>query len=163
MKNWIKNQIEKILNKLGYIRNPNNDKWFDKPEITPTRERNKGELWDNYWDEFYEPHYNAWYIRCISKYPKILENLLYKISVYDWDDIVKHMADTNWYWGDNKTRTPNKKELIATVVSLTHSCINGTDFDGENYGGVETGGFKVSIKNQEIIIEFEKKLGCDDW
>lgn len=167
MKFWIKKQIEILLNWCGFISksqllieqekyDKKSTNWFEKPEITPTRERNKGEVWDDYWQEHYEPFYNAWYLRSISLYPEILKSLLFQIATYDWDYIVNYMKKTDWFWDDRK-RTPNKEDLILTVISLTHSCID-YDFDGENHGGVETGGFKVLIKNKKVVISFDKSL-----
>lgn len=154
----LKKEIERILNMFGYYKT---DVWFEKPDITPPRNQFEGESWSDYWAEFYEPHYLGWYMRCISKYPNILQSLLHEISVYDWADIATHMAETRWFWS-NRDRSPYRDELIETVVSLTYHNICGEDFDGENYGGVQTGGFKVSIKNEEVVIEFEKDLS-HDW
>jgi hypothetical protein len=180
MKDWLKNQIERLFKKFGFVpekpiieelkkvnielENTTNEikRWFDKPNIKPTRKQRKDEIWGDYWDEQYEPYYMAWYIRNISQYPKVLQSLLHAISKFDWDDIVKYMAETNWFWNDRK-RSPKKEELVDCVVSLLHSCVHTDfgDFDGKNYRGVESGGFKVSIKNEEVIIDFDKKLHYD--
>jgi hypothetical protein len=179
MKSWLKKQIEFLFGKLGFIpekpiigelRKVNVElentteeikRWFDKPKIEPTRKRYKDEIWGDYWDEQYEPYYIAWYIRTISQHPKILQSLLHAISNYDWDDIVKFMNDVDWRWNDRK-RSPNKEEMVDCVISLLHSCVHRdsglSNFDGKNHGGVESGGFKVSIKNEEVIIDFDKKL-----
>lgn len=177
MKTWLKKQLETIFKKLGFVpekpiveelRKVNIElentteeikRWFGKPNIETTRKRRKDEIWGDYWNEQYEPYYIAWYLRTISQYPKVLQSLLHAISNYDWDDIIKYMNDVDWFWNDRK-RSPNKEELVDCVVSLLHSCVDSetfSNFDGKNCGGVESGGFKVSIKNEEVIIEFNKK------
>lgn len=126
-------------------------------EIVPDREFIHGqENWDDYWNECYADKYNAKDIVTISKHPEILTDLIYKISIFDWNDIEKFMKETNWFWGDRKDRTPNVVEMQRCVVSLAASAIyRATDV---NNSGCQSGGFLVETINGEIKITFKKHL-----
>jgi hypothetical protein len=168
---WIKNKIDALLNWFGYVKmdlaiiekelelfKAKYSALMDKPKVDPTRKRIFDENWDDFWKEQYEPYYVGWYLSNLSKYPTIFTNYLIKVSEFDWKEIEDFMKENNWFWS-YRDRSPNKEELIVCTLDLLFTCIHKEENIDDKY--LESGGFKVAVKNGEVFITFDKTV-CHD-
>lgn len=118
--------------------------------------------WNVYWKKWYEPHYQAFYLRKLSNYPHLIKPFLLAFAEFDWVGTAEYMKSVNWCWSDN-TVTPTIDDLQDTVLGLLESCISEGDFEsGES---VSSGGFEVSVSKKDeewsVKITFDKTVNQD--
>ena len=106
--------IDKILNYFWYIKfeekkigKTEHEVFLSEP-ILPQYDKSI-ETWNEYWNKQCADLYDIFYVRNISKDPKILINLISAISEFDFKKTEEYMSKVNWTWNDDEKYPINDK------------------------------------------------------
>ena len=164
--NKIKTEVEELGIKVSALEKDFAEKvsLFEKPGIEPEisftdfqkalTTDNGYSPWQLYWKKYYAGAYLAWYLRQISLSPDFVANFLFKFSTFDWNGTATYMKQANWTWSNNKV-TPSAQDLQQGVVSLLFLAIKDIQI-GKPESTVESGGFLVTVKDNDLFIVFDK-------
>jgi len=96
-------------------------------------------LFDEWYSIYCKNQYQGYKLRQLSKHPHLLNAFMNEFGSFDWESIILHMEENNWFWSDNSV-APTIEELKDCVITLIPE--NRFDTIGN---AVSSGGFTVSL------------------